>query len=122
MPAEYLQGNLDVAAGHVDVEWSGALVESSAEPGEPGEHALGAEQAGLPADCEVDGRVIVGSDVEVGEGVRIDGPCIIGDAAKIGDGARIKTSVLLPNAEVPAELPPRGRDRGALGLLTTEAK
>lgn len=95
-PEEYLKGNLDVAAGHVDVEWAGELVEASAEPDELGEHRLGDERAGLPADCEVDGRILVGGDLEVGSGVRIDGPAVI------GDGVRIKSSVLLPKAEVPA--------------------
>jgi mannose-1-phosphate guanylyltransferase/mannose-1-phosphate guanylyltransferase/phosphomannomutase len=100
-PEEYLQGNLDVAAGLVDVEPGGEVVEASADPGELGEHRLGEERAGLPADCEVDGRVIVGSGVRVGADVRIDGPCVLGDGARIGDGARVKASVLLPDAEVP---------------------
>ena len=120
-PPEYLQGNLDVAAGHVDVEWAGELVESSADPGEPGEHALGSEQAGLPADTEVDGRVLVGRDVEVGKGVRFDGPCVIGEGAKVGDGARIKSSVLLPDAQVPAGCYLVGAIAGRSGSLTTEA-
>ena len=54
-PPEYLQGNLDVAAGHVDVEWAGELVEASADPGEPGEHALGL-RAGGPAGGHRGGR------------------------------------------------------------------
>lgn len=120
-PSEYLQGNLDVAEGHVDVEWSGQLVEGSADPGEPGEHPLGSERAGLPADCEVDGRILVGRGVEVGAGVRFDGPCVIGDGAKIGDGARIKTSVLLPDAELPAGCYLVGAVAGRSGSLTTEA-
>jgi mannose-1-phosphate guanylyltransferase/mannose-1-phosphate guanylyltransferase/phosphomannomutase len=120
-PTEYLQGNLDVAAGRVDVEWGGELVESNADPGEPGEHPLGAEQAGLPADTEVDGRVLIGKDVEVGAGVRFDGPCVIGERAKIGDGARIKSSVLLPDAEVPAGCYLVGAIAGRSGSLTTEA-
>ena len=100
-PEEYLQGNLDVAAGQVGVEWAGELVEGSADPGEPGEHALGEERGGLPAGTEVNGRVLVGRDVQVGDGVRIDGPAVIGDGARVGDGARIKSSVLLPQAEIP---------------------
>jgi mannose-1-phosphate guanylyltransferase len=100
-PPEYLQGNLDVALGLVGVDHGGELVEAEADPGAPGESPLGAERAGLPADCEVDGRVLVGADVRVGGGVRIDGPAVIGDRAVIGDGARIKASVLLPGAEVP---------------------
>ena len=101
-PPEYLQGNLDVALGLVRVDAGGELVEAAANPDEPGSNALGAERAGLPRDCEVDGRVLVGAGVRVGSGVRIDGPAVIGDGAVIGDEARIKSSVLLPAAEVPA--------------------
>ena len=114
-PPEYLQGNLDVAAGHVDVEWEGELVEASADPGEPGEHALGSERAGLPVGTEVDGRILVGRDVEVGAQVRFDGPCVI------GDGARIKSSVLLPDAQVPAGCYLVGAIAGRSGSLTTRA-
>ncbi|MEJ7875500.1 MAG: NDP-sugar synthase [Solirubrobacterales bacterium] len=116
-PPEYLQGNLDVAAGLVDVEWLGELVEGSADPDSPGENPLGAEQAGLPADCEVEGRVLVGRDVRVGNDVRIDGPAVIGDGAKIGHGARIKSSVLLPQAEVPKDCYLVGAIAGRSGSL-----
>ena len=54
--------------------------------------------------------------------MRIDGPCVIGDRAKIGDGARIKSSVLLPDAEVPAGCYLVGAIAGRSGSLTTEAK
>ena len=101
-PPEYLQGNLDVARGLVGIEAGGELVEAAADPDAPGESPLGADRGGLPADCEVDGRVLVGTGVTVGEGVRIDGPAVIGDGAEIGDGARIKHSLLLPRAQVPA--------------------
>jgi mannose-1-phosphate guanylyltransferase len=100
-PPEYLQGNLDVALGHVGVEHGGELVEAQADADSPGENPLAVERGGLPADCEVDGRVLVGAGVRVGSGVRIDGPAVIGDAAVVGDGARIKGSLLLPGAEVP---------------------
>ena len=121
-PPEYLQGNLDVAAGLVDVEWAGELVEAGADPGAPGEHRLGSAQGGLPADCEVDGRVLVGQGVNVGSDVRIDGPCVIGDGAVIGAGARIKSSVLLPRAEVPAGCYLVGAIAGRSGSLTTEQR
>jgi mannose-1-phosphate guanylyltransferase/mannose-1-phosphate guanylyltransferase/phosphomannomutase len=120
-PPEYLQGNLDVAAGQVDVEWEGELVEASADPGEPGEHSLESEWAGLPAGTEVDGRILVGRGVDVGAQVRFDGPCVIGDGAKIGDGARIKSSVLLPDAQVPAGCYLVGAIAGRSGSLTTRA-
>ena len=116
-PQEYLQGNLDVAAGLVDVEWAGELVEGEADADEPGEHPLGTDGAGLPADTEVDGRVLVGQGIEVGSGVRIDGPAVIGDGVRIGDGARIKGSVLLPGAEVPGDCYLVGAIAGRSGLL-----
>ena len=118
-PAEYLQGNLDVAEGKVDVEWSGELVEAVADPDRPGAHPLGSATAGLPSDCEVNGRVLVGRGVTVGEGVRIDGPCVIGDGAAIGDGARLKSSVLLPRADVPQGCYLVGAIAGRSGSLTT---
>jgi mannose-1-phosphate guanylyltransferase len=99
---EYLQGNLDVVAGEVSVEPAGELVEGSADPDEPGSHPLGSQGGGLPAGVEVDGRVLVGAGVQVGDGVRIDGPAVLGDGCRIGDGAKVKQSVLLPGAEVPA--------------------
>jgi mannose-1-phosphate guanylyltransferase len=121
-PPEYLQGNLDVADGLVDVEWGGELVEASADPDEPGAHRLGSERGGLPGDCEVNGRVLVGNGVEVGNDVRIDGPCVIGDGARIGNRARIKSSVLLPGAEVPAGCYLVGAIAGRSGSLTTEPR
>jgi len=101
-PPEYLQGNLDVVDGLVGVDLGGTLVEAQADPDSPGENPLGSARGGLPDDCEVDGRVLVGDGVSVGDGVRIDGPAVIGDGAVIGAGARIKGSLLLPGAEVPA--------------------
>jgi mannose-1-phosphate guanylyltransferase len=116
-PPEYLRGNLDVALGLVGVEPGGELVEGEADPGAPGENPLGAERAGLPADCEVDGRVLVGANARVGSGVRIDGPAVIGAGAVIGDGARIKASVLLPAAEVPQDCYLVGALAGRAGSL-----
>lgn len=101
-PPEYLQGNLDVASGLVAVDPGGELVEAQADPDAPGANPLGAERGGLPADCEVDGRVLVGPGARVGKGVRIDGPAVIGAGSRVGDGARLKRSLLLPGAEVPA--------------------
>lgn len=116
-PPEYLQGNLDVVDGLVRVEPSGELVEAQAEPGEPGEHPLGTARGGLPADCEVHGRVLVGEGARIGSGVRIDGPAVIGDGAVVGDGARIKQSLLLPRAEVPADCYLVGAIAGRSGSL-----
>jgi mannose-1-phosphate guanylyltransferase/mannose-1-phosphate guanylyltransferase/phosphomannomutase len=87
---ELLAGNLDCLRGTVDVEPAGEIVAAESDPDSPDEGGL-------------DGSVLIGEDVEVGAGVRLDGPVVIGDGVRVGDGARIKESLLLPDAEVPAE-------------------
>jgi mannose-1-phosphate guanylyltransferase len=115
---EYLQGNLDAVSGAVGIEPAGELIEADADPDEPGEHPLVAPRGPLPAGTEVDGRVLVGGEVEVGEGVRIDGPAVLGDGCTIGDGAKVKHSVLLPGARVPAHGYLVGAIAGSEGALT----
>jgi mannose-1-phosphate guanylyltransferase len=83
--SEYLQGNLDLIEGAVDVEPVGEL---AADDGLDG--------------VELHGRALVGDRVEIGSGVRLDGPLVIGPGARIGDGANVRESVLLAGAEVPA--------------------
>ncbi|MGI9019560.1 MAG: sugar phosphate nucleotidyltransferase [Solirubrobacterales bacterium] len=90
---EYLQGNLDVVDGRVDVEAAGELVS-----GGPSED-LTAEQ---PGGWELSGAVLLGEGATVGSGARIDGPAVIGPQARVGEGAIVKRSVLLAGAEVPA--------------------
>ncbi|MQA75491.1 MAG: NTP transferase domain-containing protein [Solirubrobacterales bacterium] len=115
---EYLQGNLDVVDGRVGVEPLGALVEATADPDEPGEHRLPEPRGGLPAGAELDGRVLVGAGVELGEEVRIDGPAVLGAGCRIGARSRIRQSVLLPGAEVPPGGYLVGAIAGAEGALT----
>ncbi len=86
---EYLQGNLDVLTGAVDVEPLGRLVDS-------------AEEGGLEG-VELSGPVLLGDGAEVGAGARLDGPLVIGPGASIGAGAMVRQSVLLAGAEVPAD-------------------
>ena len=86
---EYLQGNLDVLTGAVDVEPLGRVVDSP-------------QEADL-ADVELSGPVLIGDGVEVGAGARLDGPLVIGPGASIGAGAMVRQSVLLAGAEVPAD-------------------
>jgi len=114
---ELLQGNLDCLDGAVELEMAGELVTAEADPASPDEGGLAEERAGLPAGTAIDGQVLVGKDVRVGDGVRIDGPVVIGEGARIGDGARIKESVLLPGAEVPAEGLLAGSIAGRRGAL-----
>ena len=89
-PPEYLQGNLDVVAGAVDVEMGGRLVDGDAAD------ALG-------PGVESTGPILIGEDAEIGDGARLDGPLVVGPGARVGAGARVKDSVLLPGAEVPAD-------------------
>jgi mannose-1-phosphate guanylyltransferase/mannose-1-phosphate guanylyltransferase/phosphomannomutase len=83
---EYLQGNLDVITGAVNVEMAGELLESA---------------NGLGPDVELEGPVLLGEGAQVGEGARLDGPLVIGPGSRIGSGAQLKESVLLPGTEVP---------------------
>ena len=100
---ELLTGNLDCLGGVVEVEPSGEIVVAEADSDSPGEGGLPEARAGLPAGTAVDGAVLVGEGVEVGDDVRIDGPAVIGEGARVGAGARIKESLLLPGSEVPPD-------------------
>jgi NDP-sugar pyrophosphorylase family protein len=62
-----------------------------------------AAAAGFGGDIELEGPVLLGEGVKVGEGARLDGPLVIGPGAQIGAGARLRESVLLPGAEIPAD-------------------
>jgi len=84
-------GNLDALNGAVKVE-----------PGAP-EVATGVRSASPLGDAEVDGTVLIGSDVELGSGVRIQGPAIVGDGCRIGDGAWVRDSILLAGTELAPE-------------------
>ena len=87
---ELRQGNLDALYGAVEVE-----------PGAPS--VAEGVWASVPLDgAEVTAPVMVGSGVELGEGVRIEGPAILADGCRIGDGACIRDSILLEGAQVPA--------------------
>ncbi len=89
---EYLTGNLDVLRGKVTLDaLGGTLIDAETDPGE----------AGLGADIEVDGPILVGEDVEVGAGAKLTGPLVIGTGSRIGSGAMVKESVLLPAARIP---------------------
>ncbi len=103
---EYIQGNMDVLEGAVDVEGAGALL-----------HTVGggdAEEAGEPG---IDGPVLVGEGCDLDPGVRLDGPVVIGDGSAVGPGAFVKHSVVLPGAQVPAGAIVAGAIYGRAGTL-----
>jgi mannose-1-phosphate guanylyltransferase/mannose-1-phosphate guanylyltransferase/phosphomannomutase len=87
---EYIQGNLDVLEGAVEVQGAGTMLESAG-----GDEA---EETGKPG---IDGPVLVGEGCELDPGARLDGPLVIGAGASVGAGALVKRSVLLPGAQVP---------------------
>jgi mannose-1-phosphate guanylyltransferase len=101
---EYLQGNLDVLAGAVAVEPAGELID--------------AEVGGTLGDgIELSGRVLVGDGARVAEGARLDGPIVLGPGAEVRSGARVRESLLLPQAEVPANGLLAGAIAGRRGTL-----
>jgi len=85
---ELRQGNMDALRGAVRVD-----------PGAP-EVAAGVRAASPLGGAEVEGPVLIGSDVEIAEGVRIQGPAIVGDGCRIGAGAWVRDSILLAGAEL----------------------
>jgi mannose-1-phosphate guanylyltransferase len=87
---ELRQGNLDALRGAVQVEIG------------PAEVAEGIRSASSLQGAEVEGPALIGSGVELGDGVRIQGPAIVGDGSRIGAGAWVRDSILLAGTEVAA--------------------
>lgn len=82
---EYINGNLDALGGAVAIDLEGELHEG---------------ETTLPGGVEVNGPVLIGDDVEIGEGANLVGPMVIGAGSRIGAGARLQEAVLLPGAEI----------------------
>ena len=101
--AELVLGNFDALAGAV-----------SLEPGAPRvtDGVYAAESADLDR-AKVTPPVLVGDDVELGDGVELHGPVVVGDGARVGAGARLRDALLLPGAELGAGAVMMG---GAYGL------
>lgn len=89
---EYLQGNLDVVAGELEMPRLGGELLDGSAPG-------GAE---IGSGIEVDGRVLFGNGCRIGDGARLTGPLVIGPGAEIGSGATVKEALVLPGGSVPA--------------------
>jgi mannose-1-phosphate guanylyltransferase len=87
---ELVQGNFDALAGAVSIE-----------PGAPriNEGVYAAESADLDR-VMITPPVLVGDDVELGEGVELHGPVVIGDGARIGAGTSLRDALVLPGAEL----------------------
>ena len=106
---EYLQGNLDVLAGAVEVEPAGDIVD--------------AEAGGTLGDgVELSGRLLVGAGARIADGARLDGPIVVGPGARgalrsPGQGVAVAAA-----GRGPGQRAAGGRDRrpprhpGRLGL------
>ena len=100
---EYLQGNLDVLTGAVDVEPAGELLDSAAD-------------AGLDAEVELDGPGAARRGRRASARARAStGPLVVGPGASIGAGARVRESVLLAGRRGPGRRPARRGDRRQRG-------
>lgn len=91
---EYLQGNLDVVSGAVELPRLGGELVDGEAPSEAPE-AFG-------DDVEIEGRVLFGRGCRIGSGAQLSGPLVIGPGVEVGEGAHVKEAVLLPGVGVPA--------------------
>jgi mannose-1-phosphate guanylyltransferase len=92
-------GNLEeLRCGNIDALRGAVRVEAGAP-----EVGDGVRSASPLGDAEVDGQVLIGAGVELGQGVRIQGPAIIGDDCRIGDGVWLRDSILLAGTELGPE-------------------
>lgn len=91
---ELHQGNLDALAGAVKLDRGAPEV---------GPGIWSATDISGREDLEIEGPVLIGSDVELGRDVQLSGPVVIGDRVRIGDGAKLRDSILFAAAEVPAQ-------------------
>jgi mannose-1-phosphate guanylyltransferase len=105
---ELRQGTFDALKGELRLEMEGEEVA-------PGVTVVGASP--LRDDTDVDGSVWIGSDVELGAGVRLMGPIVLGDGAKVGDGAQLRESIVFPGTEVAPESILIGAIAGHGGIL-----
>jgi mannose-1-phosphate guanylyltransferase len=89
---ELRQGNFDALTGKVAVD------RGVPEAADGIWAAEGTDLGGV----SVTPPLLVGTDAQLGEGVRIEGPAVIGDGCRIGDGSRIAASIVLPGVELEA--------------------
>jgi mannose-1-phosphate guanylyltransferase len=103
---EYIQGNMDVLEGAVDVDGAGTLLD-----------AAGGEAAEEAGEAGIDGPVLAGEGCQLDPSARLDGPLVIGEDSTVGAGARVKHSVLLPGSRVPEGAIVAGAVFGRAGAL-----
>ena len=106
--AELRQGTFDALRGELRLQVEGREV----APG-----LIVAGESLVPRSAEIEGSVWIGSDVELGEDVRLTGPLVLGDGARVGAGAQLRDSILLPGTEVAQGAILIGAIAGHAGIL-----
>jgi mannose-1-phosphate guanylyltransferase len=106
--AELRQGTFDALRGELRLQVQGEEVR-------PGVLLAGGGE--LPEDLEIDGQAWIGSDVEIGAGVRLMGPVVLGDGARVGDGAQLREAIVFPGTQVAPGAILIGAIAGHAGIL-----
>jgi mannose-1-phosphate guanylyltransferase len=105
---ELRQGTFDALKGELHLEMQGEEIA-------PGVTVVGPSP--LREDTDVDGSVWIGSDVQIGAGVRLMGPIVLGDGARVGDGAQLRESIVFPGTVLASESILIGAIAGHGGIL-----
>ncbi|HEX4717442.1 MAG TPA: NDP-sugar synthase [Thermoleophilaceae bacterium] len=105
---ELRSGTFDALEGSLHIDVAGDEVAEGVKV---------ADGASLPEDCEAQGPIWIGRDVQIGSGVRLMGPVVIGDASKIGANVALRDSIVFPGTEVPDEQIVIGAIYGHAGIL-----
>lgn len=91
---ELHQGNIDALTGAVELDRGAPEVSDG---------VWSATNLEGRDDLQIEGPVLLGSGVELGEGAQLTGPLVIGDRVRIGAGSKVRNSILFAAAQVPAE-------------------
>jgi mannose-1-phosphate guanylyltransferase len=87
-PSEYRRASRDLLSGAFSI---------------PGARSQGVDpSAKVAATAVLEGAILVGKDVVIGQGAHIVGPTVIGDRVRIGAASRIEASILWEGASVGA--------------------
>jgi mannose-1-phosphate guanylyltransferase len=107
--AELRQGTFDALRGELRLQIDGREIA-------PGILLAGGAQR-LPSDPEAEGPVWIGSDVQIGDAVRLTGPVVLGDGSRVGAGAQLRESIVFPGTEIARESILIGAIAGHSGIL-----
>jgi len=93
-PADLRRGVFDLLVGELELPVGGVQLDTGLTLG---------EGTALDDIAMIEPPVWIGSQVQIGEHVRLQGPLVVGDGATIGDGTLLRDSVVMPGATLPRE-------------------